>query len=243
MGDAHIILAGQSNVLGFANSGLAPYMATDRVQIWTDTNDDGVGDAWNFMQPGLNTGTPANPGVWGSEVGFAKAWLAANTDGVLWINKLAKGGTALAADPEQLDWSPESRGEMFDNASAALRAAKLSLAGTMWAFDSWDLLAWGQGETDATDPGKAAAYGDNLHDFVQHARDDWGVEDIALMRIGGQPAHSLAVRTAQWAIDQEDPHIASFRTIGLPTRPDAIHYDAAGHLAVGRGFFDAWAML
>jgi hypothetical protein len=243
MNDAHIVLAGQSNVLGFANTDAAPYEPTRRVQIWTDTDGDGLGDAWNYMQPGVNTGTIANPGVWGSEVALANAWLAANPEGILWIGKIAKGGTGLAADNEQLDWSPESRGEMFDIATASLRAAKASLTGSAHGFETWDLLAWGQGETDATDADKAAAYGDHLHDFVERARETWGLEDVALMRIGGHGEHSAAVRKAQWALDQDDLHLLSFRTMDLPMRADDIHYDAAGHLAIGRGFFDAWAAL
>ena len=61
MTDTAIIIAGDSNPLGYENNGPAPYTPTYKVQIWTDTNGDGVADAWNYMNPGVNTGTPNNP--------------------------------------------------------------------------------------------------------------------------------------------------------------------------------------
>ena len=151
MADSRIILAGQSNALGYLNTGAAPYVPTPRVQIWADTNGDGVPDAWNYMNPGVNTGTPENPTVWGPEVGFANSWLATHPTGNLWIVKIAKGSTGLAADPAQIDWSPSSSGEMYAQATAAIAAARANLAGSSYAFATWDGALWMR-TTTATSP-------------------------------------------------------------------------------------------
>lgn len=240
MSDAHIIIAGQSNALGYLNTGPAPYVATARVQIWADTDGDGVGDAWNFMRPGANTGTRANPGVWGPEVEEANRWLSTHATGTLWIDKIAQGSTGLAQDPGQLDWSPHSSGEMFDRATASVHAAQANLVGTPYAFSHWDALDWMQGETDATDPEKAAAYGANLTDFVDHVRTEWAVDQVVVARITDTAgAYNLQVREAEWAADQADAHLVSFKTIGFEMQADHLHYDAAGQLALGGAFFDA----
>ncbi len=240
MSDAHIILAGQSNALGYLNTGPAPYVPTARVQIWADTNGDGVGDAWNYMRPGFNTGTPANPTAWGPEVEEANRWLATHPTGALWIDKIAQGSTGLAQDPAQLDWSPHSAGEMFDRATASVDSARANLDGSPYAFARWDVLDWMQGETDATDPVKAGAYAANLTDFASHARAAWDVTPIAVGRITDTAGTwSLQVRDAEWQVDQLDAHLVSFKTIGFEMQADHLHYDAAGQVALGRAFFDA----
>ena len=246
MSDAHVILAGQSNALGFGNTGPAPYTPTARVQIWADTNGDGVGDAWNYMRPGVNTGTVANPTAWGPEVGFANAWLAHNPTGYLWLDKVTKGSTGLAQDGGQLDWSPASRGELFDQATASVHAAQANLAPTPYAFTSWDGLLWMQGETDATDPAKAAAYGANVRDFIAQARTAWNVWDVAVGRITDSPVlpDSADVRNAEWNLDNGDAPLAgvhTFKTIGMEMQADGLHYDAAGQAALGAAIYTGWA--
>lgn len=230
-----ILLAGQSNALGFGNTDPAPYIPTARVQIWTDTDGDGMGDAFNYMLPGHNTGTASQPHAWGPEVGFAQAWLEANPDGVLWLGKVAKGSTGLAEDAGALDWSPGSAGELFDQAAFVSWQMRSNLG-----VGHLDGVAWMQGETDAYDPAKAAGYAVNLRDFVAEAREEWAVTEFALGRISHTPTHSEAVRVAQWLVDQEDDHVASFKTIGYGMQADGLHYDASAHLAIGRGMFDAF---
>lgn len=242
--DDHIILAGQSNALGFLNNGPAPYDPTWRVQIWSDTDGDGTPDAWNYMRPGVNTGTLANPAAWGAEVEIANRWLADHPDGVLWIVKVAKGSTGLAEDPLALDWSPHSHGEMFDIATAAINAARHNLDGGGHAFAQWDVLDWMQGETDAQDAAKADAYGLNVREFITDARAGWAVEDVAVARITDTAGpYSLAVRNAQWNLDNGDDPLAdvhSFKTIGFAMAPDHLHYAPEGQIALGDAFFDAW---
>lgn len=244
--NTYVITAGQSNSLGFLNDGPAPYIPTWRVQIWADTNGDGIGDSWNYMNPGVNTGTLANPTVWGPEVEIANRWLADNSEGILWIVKVAKGSTWLASRPDVLDWSPDSSGEMFDFATSAIDAARVTLNGGPYAFDQWDAMFWMQGEQDALTQADALAYQDNLSEFLTQARSEW-MEDpegqVVVGRITDSAAlpYSLDVRVAQWAQDQADPNMVSFKTIGIAMEPDTIHY--ADHVALGSGFYDAWMTL
>lgn len=245
MSDARILIDGQSNALGFGNSGPAPYTPTARVQIWTDTDGDGIGDTWHYMLPAVNTGTPDNPTVWGPEVGLANAWLGAHPSGNLWIDKVAKGSVGLAQDPAQLDWSPQSHGEMFDAATASAHTAQANLAGTPYAFAAWDAVMWMQGETDATDPAKAATYGADVRALISAARSAWSVSEVVVGRITDSAAlpYSLDVRNAEWNLDSGDAPVAgvhTFKTIGFEMQPDGVHYDAAGQIALGAAFYDGW---
>lgn len=236
MPDAHVILAGDSNALGYLNNGPAPYEATARVQIWTGT-------AWNYMLPGVNTGTPNNPTAWGPEVQEANDWLAHNPTGVLWIVKDAltvKGSTTLA-----VDWAPHG-GAMYTSATSAAGAAMHALDGTPYAFTHYDVADVVLGENDAVNPAYAAAYKANETAFIAAARVDWAVNEFVFSRINdavGAPADNLAVRVAQWDVDQADPHVESFKTIGFAMQPDDVHYAEAGQLALGHAFYDAWAGL
>jgi len=241
--DSHVIFAGQSNALGYGVTTAAPYTPTARVQIWADTNGDGVGDAWNYMLPGTNTGTPTNPTVWGPEVEFANRWLADHATGYLWIDKIAKGSTGLAQDATQLDWSPHSTGEMYDIATASIHAAHDNLIGSPYAFTNWDAIERMQGETDATDQTKADAYAANLAEFATDARTDWNAPEIVVGRITDTAGtYNLTVRQAQWGDDQSDSQMVSFKTIGFEMQSDNLHYDANGQISLGNAFYDAFAV-
>lgn len=248
MADTHIIIAGQSNALGYRNTGPAPYQPTNRVQIWCDTNGDGVPDAWNYMLPGQNTGTLANPTVWGPEVAFATRWLSAHPTGTLWIVKAGcvKGSTALAEDDTNgvLDWSPESTNELFATATATIQAAKASVEGGPYAFATYDAVLWMQGEQDATSLVQADAYLANLKDLITNARESWSVTKFIIGRISDSPAltYNSIVRIAQWQAFMDDANAPSFQTKDFPRwQDDNIHYTADGHLMLGNAFYYAFA--
>lgn len=232
--NARIAITGDSNALGFRNDGPAPYSVTMRVQMWTAQTDGSY--AWEAMRPGVNTGTRNNPNAWGAEVQAANDWLADNDGGFLWIVKVAKGGTTLA-----VDWDPDD-GAYFDLTADTMRAARQSLDGTPFAFDRYDAALVVLGENDATNPEFAAAYASNLAEFSPAARAAWGVETLVMSRITehfGDAASNLAIRRAQFGADQADPDMISFKTIGFGVFSDG-HYDAAGQLAIGARFYDAW---
>lgn len=240
MPDAHIIIAGDSNALGFLNTGPAPYTLTVRAQIWADTNGDGIGDAWNYLNPGVNTGTPANPTAWSAEVQIANRWLADNPTGYLWIVKDAetvKGGTTLAGD-----WNPTS-GSYFASTTHAANAAMHNLDGTQFAFTHYEAGFVGLGENDAVNHDMATAYLANLNAFNFAARAAWHVDELVEYRIttgAGAAADNQLVREAQWQADQSDDHLVTFKTIGYSMRPDGVHY--ADHVQLGNADYDGWIL-
>lgn len=237
---AHIVIAGDSEALGFGNTGAAPYTPTARVQIWADTNGDGIGDAWNYMRPGINTGTPNNPTAWGAEVEAANKWLASGDGGFLWIVKGAetvRGGTTLA-----IEWNPAA-GAMFASTTHAVNAAMHNLDGGPFAFDHFEAALVVLGTNDATVSAYASSYADHLGVFDPAARAAWHVATLIEPRITDHPgaaADNLAVREVQWNADQADPLMESFKTIGFGLQADGIHYDASGQVSIGAAFFDAW---
>ncbi len=195
------------------------------------------------MLPGVNTGTPTNPTVWGPEVEIANRWLADHPTENLWIDKIAKGSTGLAQDSTQLDWSPHSTGEMYDIATASVHAAQANLNGTPYAFTNWNAIEWMQGETDATDLAKANAYAANLAEFATDARADWNAPELVVGRITDTAgAYNLTVRQAQFGDDQTDSQMVSFKTIGFEMQADNLHYDATGQIQLGNAFYDAFAI-
>jgi hypothetical protein len=242
MTDSRIIIAGDSNPLGYLNNGPAPYTLTARVQIWTDTNGDGQADAWNYMRPGVNTGTAKNPFAWGPEVQIANRWLNDNPEGYLWIVKNAetvKGGSTLAND-----WNPDDGG-MYESATRTINAAMHNLDGGQFAFSEYDAAFVGLGENDAAGHDMAQDYYANIVEFNDSARDDWHVTQLVEYRItngAGKPEDNLAVRNAQWQADQLDPHLVTFKTQGFAMLPDGIHYAAAGQIAMGDAAYDGWML-
>lgn len=238
MTDAHIIIAGDSNALGYLNTGAAPYAPTVRVQIWADTNGDNVGDAWNYMRPGVNTGTATNPAVWGAEVQIANRWLADNPTGYLWIVKngeTVKGGTTLYND-----WHEGAAYFVSTTSSAA--HAMANLGGGPFAFSEYQMAFVGLGENDAN-PAMAGGYLSELTSFDFSARAAWHVDELVEYRIttgAGDAASNLAVRQAQWQADMADDHMTSFKTIGMEMRPDGVHY--ADHVALGNMVYDNWIL-
>lgn len=239
--DPHIIIAGDSNALGYLNTGPAPYAPTAQVQIWA-LQPDGT-FAWNYMNPGVNTGTPTNPADWGPEVQIANDWLKLHAgDGShLWIVKddmTVKGGTTLA-----VDWAPGA--PWFESTAKAAAAAMHNLDGGPYAFTHYDVADVVLGENDAVNHAYAMAYAANLEAFLPAAQVAWNVEGIAMTRIEdtiGAADDNLAVRTAVYALDPQEADLVSFRTIGFGQASDMVHYDAAGQVALGNAFFGAWPL-
>lgn len=226
-----VLIAGQSNALGFGNCEPAPYTPTARVQMW---NESAL--RFEYMNPGVNTGGLLHPTCWGPEVAFANAWLADNADNsdILYIGKVARGSTSLAADTE-LDWSPLT-GEMFKLANEVAVHMRANLDRPI------DAVLWMQGETDATDVANANAYYDNLASLISNARVQWMSDNdgrFIIARIGDSPALPFAgmVRVAQWAMGVDDANVESFRTIDFDYQPDTIHLSAAGQLQLGDTFY------
>lgn len=222
-----VVLAGQSNALGFGNTGPAPMCPTPLVQIWN-------GSAFETMVPGVNTGTPANPGAWGPEVAFAVHFGLQNPGETLYILKSVKGSTGIANDPAQLDWSPHSH-ELFD--FTAREIAETGMAP--------DAILWSQGEQDAFSAAKAAAYQDNLADLFWNMRFAWGNSDVEII-YNDLPADlpfAAQVRAGQAAVDGGFGQYHMVDGQSLTLQADGLHLDFDGQIQLGaRFYFDGWAV-
>ena len=239
---ALVVVAGQSNALGYTLSRAdlprrlrGPMPA---VWIWEASKE-----RFSPMTPGENTGSPNNPHAWGPEAQFAWRWRASSC-APLYIVKYARGETGLTPDEARLDWSPGSAGELFDAASSQISAAKAALADKGLA-PRLQALLWMQGETDASDKAKAAAYELNLKSFITQVRARWGdartiVHIGQIDRLGqGYPGWPQ-VRRAQARVAAADSHATLVDTDPFPRQSaDGLHLTAAAQVRLGDGFFEA----
>lgn len=245
---ALVVFAGQSNAVGF---GMSSATLPGHLSLPNPTAYIFDGNFWGVLTPGVNTGTPMNPNAWGPEAQFAYDFGLAHPGELLLIVKngfTVKGQTGLAQASGQ-DWSPNSLGEMFDLTDATIEAAQRAfLRATGSPAPPVSAVFWMQGEEDALSAAKASAYQSNFEAWVSAVRSDW--MDNAQGYIGaGRITDSAAlpfnadVRVGQWAADQPDPYLATFKTIGFGLQPDTVHYDAGGLQALGSAFFtlfDGW---
>lgn len=224
------MVAGQSNALGYTlgPADLPPHLRAPPKDVWIWQP---ARSAFAPLKPGANTGSPNNPGAWGPEAQFAWRWREASC-APLYIVKHARGETGLAADPAQKDWSPASRGELWDAATAELAAArKAAPAAAVVA------VLWMQGETDAAAPAKAAAYQANLAAFTREVGARWGGQTIAIAQIDRRGGAWNQVRAAQAKVAAAD--IAVIDTDPFPRQPDGVHLTAKAQVQLGDAFFEA----
>lgn len=220
------VIVGQSNALGYQVSPSelpSWWVNTARVQIWADTNGNGVGDTWNYMNPGVNTGTLQNPTAWGPEVAFAYQWLQEHPGETLWIVKSVKGSTSLAEAPGlNNDWSLNSH-ELFDATTAAVAAAKAAISGP---FDT--SVLWFQGEQDATSQTYASSYGNNLVALQNAASAQWGANRFLYARIDTDYAYNSTVQSYQ---------PLGFNTDEFQKQSDNLHLTGSGQIDSGFSFY------
>jgi hypothetical protein len=221
-----VILAGQSNAVGqnLGPADLPPRAGPDpQVRIWRDGR-------FQTFAPGVNTGGPNTPRAWGPEVEFVRRWRADHPGEVLYLVKVAKGSTGVVQDPKAWDWSPASRGEQFDVATAQVQAAKRRLRD----LDRVVIL-WIGGESDTVSPAKAAAHERALTALFARMRSDWWIAGptIVTARIADEWDSAGPVRAAQ-------TQLGAFSTDHISMQPDRAHFSAAGQLQLGAAFYEAW---
>lgn len=232
-----VVLAGQSNAVGYGLTAadLPPGAGArdPEVLIWQ-------GDRFVPLRPGANTGTPRQPGTWGPEVGFARAWRAAQPGRRLYLVKHARGSTSLAMGPGP-DWSPGS-GELFAEATQQVEAARAALAAQGLQPRLAGVL-WLQGEADAADPAMAGDYRRNLERLIRAIRQRWSAKDavVVLAKIPDWGGLADEVRAAQAAVDAADALTVSVDAEGLPMQPDGLHIAAEGQLRLGEAMAVALA--
>lgn len=230
---AFVAFAGQSNMVGFAMTlaTLAPtgWQTDPLTYVWNNRTS-----RFEVMRPTVNT----NAYAWGPEVGFALRFRAAHPKTPLYIVKTAAGDTSLAQDLNAYDdWSPKSRGEMFERAQARIDAASKALGKRP------DAVFVSQGEADATNRAAALAYRVNFRAWLDAVRDRWMKNAdgyVAWTRIAAGGPHARDVAAAQAAVDQATAHTDSFPTTDparFPKQRDQLHLSARGLVTVGEQFF------
>lgn len=235
-----ILNAGQSNALGFT---LTAADLPASLSGWSDPH----AQIWNpltgsfqTMVAGTNTGTPTNPRVWGPQVQFAYEWVQNHPGDILYIVDVFKGSTGLARDASQQDWSPASRGELFNQATTTLAAARAVVNLPLSA------VLWTQGEQDAIDAAKAGAYQANLANLFTNIRSSWG--DVSTTIVFGRLSssqtglpHARAVRTAQDVVAAVDGKAIEVDTDSFPVNStDHLHYTGVGQYDLGHAYYRAY---
>jgi hypothetical protein len=103
-------------------------------------------------------------------------------------------------------------------------------------------MLWMQGEYDALNANYAAAYADNLTDFIGAVREDF--KSPAMPFVMGRivvPAFTYrdAVRAAQAEVAGSVPGVVMVDTDGVEMKDDQVHFNSQGLLELGRLFADA----
>lgn len=238
-----IVVAGQSNALGYTlgPADLPPHLQAPiaKVEVWNP-----VSRAFAPLQPGVNTGSPNNPGAWGPEAQLAFRWSRDHPCGDLHVVKYARGETGLTSTPKDRDWSPSSHDDVWDQATSELDAAKAALKAQGLSLQV-SAVFWMQGESDTQDAGNAAAYRQNLTDFIMRIRARWGDEQtrIYVGQIDRPPGTKGwdKVRQAQAAVAASVPGVHLIDTDPFPRQPaDKVHLTASGQVQLGDGFYEQY---
>jgi hypothetical protein len=257
-----IIVAGQSNAVGYdANPDQLPADEADaKILFWwrcgdppPDEHDSTSKGAWTHLQP-QPLGDPLKDkkvprqygnfkfpkGGFGPEMGLARALFHQNPNKRLAILKAAWSGTGV-----QHDWNHEGKGgECYrgliaevKEARAAAKAKGLSLR--LRAF------VWVQGESDAN-PHDAPLYAAAIGDMLDTMRKDIEAPNLpALLSVNIHfgdmkkiTPKMQAIADAQKAVAARDSHCVYVDPEGA-TLANAVHFDAAGTLEIGRRFAEA----
>ena len=199
-------------------------------------------DQWIDLAPGSGHGTqsPVYAKEFGAEVSFGRSLADSNPAVHIAIVKYTHGGTSLYSD-----WAPN--GVRYNTFVATAQAA---LAALTSAGDTYELggMIWQQGEADAGSVANANAYNTNLTSLIARVRQDvFGGRSLPFI-IGSLSTSQSAsittpgtgwyiVRQAQESVATNVVQVGFVNTDGYPTRPNnAIHFAAAGQVALGQGF-------
>ncbi|MGL5020014.1 MAG: sialate O-acetylesterase [Luteolibacter sp.] len=236
-----VLLAGQSNMDGNVPAAALPQ---------------------EFRKPPVNVslidkGKPvriADGKFFGPEVAFAATVAAARPADDFLLVKRAMGGTSLAGWAPQ--WDESRLASKYDTAAgplyrklledyaAAIKGRPARLTGVLWM----------QGESDTRYPALGSNYFENFKTLIAAFRRDLKAPELPFFfgRVN-MPAdvteedkktikfpYIQQVRAAQERAAREIPGVFLIETDDLGKQADRIHYDAAGQIALGRRFAEAW---
>ena len=236
-----ILMAGQSNMGGNGLNedlhNLAPELIQPRTDIglYRGTQPQSSIGIWRDLQPGLGTGTLLSD-RFGPELTFGRDLVEGRPDDNFMLIKTRGAGTSLA-----LDWDPITPGPSWvvfvntvNNALAAIDPD---------VFDPEIVgMIWMQGGRDAKDEQMALAYEENLTNFIQAVRTQFGkpnlpfiLEQLTSINTTQRPFLSV-VAQAQFDVWTNTPNTGLVNTGDVSTWPGSTHFDSAGQLVVGTRF-------
>jgi hypothetical protein len=261
-----LVIAGQSNAVGFGTSGnggpgasdVPNYLSGVQTNAWYWRNvTTGNGPpvyGWQQYQAGLNS-FPSSSGIpyaqfWGPEAQFAYQWTAAYPGQNIYMVKSALAGSQLedtaivlvSGSPTD-GWCANVTGQLFDATISTIAAAISGLTGFgVKKYNS--AILWMQGETDASDPTCAPAYYANLDVFLTGVRSEWLLSGSVPFIIGriAEPAwqYAATVRVAEALVSSENPVTLMVSTDGFPLTSDSKHYIGSGQVLLGAAMYGAY---
>jgi hypothetical protein len=149
-----------------------------------------------------------------------------------WILKHATGSTDLAND-----WNPTATSGHLHYSRMLAAISELGM--------SVDAVIWIQGEQDALDAGKAAAYEANLRAFCNACRADLGSATyVVIVKL-----HDSSTRTYKTTIQAAQAAVAAENAYNVLVDPssisdyDGLHYGGDGYIELGDDIATALAAL
>lgn len=246
--DALVILIGQSNAGGpwfpalFRAAGGTTAPQGD-VREWSYTafniSDPLLRDAWRPAQPSRGVVSGTGDFLCGVELVLAQELRAYDVRPS--IIKVTHGGTSLADE-----WEPVA-GTFYESFIDEVELALSALGNGAPPRRNW-VVVWIQGEADALDATKAAAYEANLRALIAAVRRDLGVPrmpwliprlvDGRINWVAGlgtfNADHRLVVDAAQVAVCANTDRTLLVETRDLTIKIDNAHYTEASIMTLGR---------
>lgn len=228
------VFAGQSNAAAANGTGVPTHYGTldQNIKIWD-------GDEFVTYDPPNNSDWYESQTWWGPEAEFAYQWRLANPTKTFYMVKVVQGATSLALNGGADDWSIDSTGELYDDLTGHVAAAKAAILELNPVIRA---LIWMQGEHDINDP-DCFAYEANLTAFISAARTDLAAPTmkfvIGRLKVESGGAGVAAVKAAQLAVSQSVANAAIVSTSNLATS-DGTHYTTANVAVLGGYFYQAY---
>ena len=228
---AVFLLGGQSNMRGVGS-------ARDLPDVLRGPHDDIL----FYFGSTLTTLRPGSGSEFGPEISFGRSIADAFPRDTIALIKYAVGGTNL-----EHDWDPAS-GRTYSTFRESVSDGLQALTDAGYTTEIAGML-WTQGERDVV-IGTTDRYEENLTEFIADVRSRYGEElpfFISQLSFGQT---NLVARASQSALDQlrqaqanvaaVDPDTYLIVTDTFSLLSDDLHFDAAGQIALGEAFADAY---
>lgn len=231
-----IILAGQSNALGFPNE--TNGFGTTGTSLPVELQSNQVHRSWNTTSTSPNNDWidqplhPQSPEYWGVEITGLNS-IYTNYHRLLVLVKVAKGSTGLY---DTNRW--QKGGTCYVQLTNSMLSAKARLQAEGYTVN-WRQLWWIQGENDATAESNAVAYATNFNRFWIDLCADTGLAtntSIVLAPLADHYGNSFAaaVRSNQTVLGAQN-NIDLVVTDDLPFY-SGVHYSAESLMTLGGRF-------